>query len=255
MKYKYIYGPVPSWRLGRSLGVDLIAAAQKSCSFNCVYCQLGEAIEYNAQRKIYVPTAEIIKEIKSLPPLEIDYITFSGCGEPTLAENLGELTREIKRIRKEKIAILTNASLLGRKDVVQDLLGIDFVMAKLDASAQEYLERINRPVTAVTFSDIIGGLKDFRKVYRGRFALQIMFVAANKAEAERIAALARDIKPDEVQLNTPLRPCAAQPLGREEMAEIKSFFQGLTVVNVYEAKTKETHPLSCEDTALRRGEQ
>ena len=153
--YKYIYGPVPSWRLGSSLGVDPISGKDKICTFNCIYCQISETCISTKKRKVFVPTAKIIKEIKSLPVVRIDYITFSGMGEPTLAKNLGRMIKAIKKIRKEKIAVLTNSSLIHRKDVQKDLLLADFVMAKLDAHSQDILVRINQPVKAIGLGKII----------------------------------------------------------------------------------------------------
>ena len=100
-KFKYIYGPVSSWRLGSSLGVDLLSGREKLCSFDCIYCQLGEIKTHTAQRRLYVPTKKVIAEIKTLPNIHVDYIAFSGRGEPTLAVNLGRTIKAIKKLRKE----------------------------------------------------------------------------------------------------------------------------------------------------------
>ena len=132
-KYQYIYGPVSSWRLGRSLGVDAISHARgKLCNYDCIYCQVGKTKIFNTKRKIFVPTLKILREIESFPRTKIDYITFSGLGEPTLAKNLGQLIKGIRKIRKNKIAIITNASLINQKNVRKDLLLADLVMLKLD---------------------------------------------------------------------------------------------------------------------------
>ncbi|MCK5584343.1 MAG: radical SAM protein, partial [Elusimicrobiales bacterium] len=136
-KFKYIFGPVPSWRLGSSLGVDLISGTRKTCSFDCVYCQVGRTLKLSSRREVFVKKSEILKEIKSLPKAKIDYITFSGMGEPTLAKNLGELIKAVKKVRPEKVAVLTNSSVLNRKDVRDELMEADFVIAKLDASNQK----------------------------------------------------------------------------------------------------------------------
>ena len=182
--YKYIYGPVPSWRLGRSLGVDPISMPEKTCPFNCTYCQLGDSVKYKTERKIFVPTDALIGEISSLPEdVAIDYITFSGRGEPTLAENLGEMMKEIRKMRVEPIAILTDSSLMDREDVQADLAKMDFVMAKLDAPDGLLFKTINRPAPGIKFDALIRGLRAFRKGYKGKFALQIMFVRSNKAAA------------------------------------------------------------------------
>src|SRR4030042_2443717 len=157
--YKYIYGPVPSWRLGSSLGIDPLSKGEKICSFDCVYCQIGKTEMVTDKRETFVKVEDIVEELDSLPPIEIDYITFSGTGEPTLAENLGDMIRAIKKIRKEKIAVLTNASLLNREDVQKDLFCADFVVAKLNASAQNIFELVNRPMRAVKINNIIKAIK------------------------------------------------------------------------------------------------
>jgi len=252
-KYKYIYGPVPSWRLGSSLGVDPISKSKKICSFDCVYCQLGEGKFLTAERQIFIPEVEIIREINLLPDLQIDYITFSGTGEPTLAKNLGRMIKAVKKIRREKIAVLTNSSLINREDVQKDLSLADFVVAKLDAVSQEVFEEVNKPLKGTKIRDIIKSIKDFRGFCKGKLALQIMFIEKNRQEAEKIANISRQINPDEVQINTPLRPCAVKPLSKQELDEIKKHFKGLNVVSVYEAEKKKVEPVSDEDTLKRRG--
>ncbi|GAG26027.1 unnamed protein product, partial [marine sediment metagenome] len=178
--YKYIYGPVPSWRLGSSLGIDPLSEKVKICNFDCIYCQIGKTKIFAKERRVFVPTAKIIKEIKPLPAIRIDYITFSGSGEPTLAKNLGRMIKAIKKIRKEKIAVLTNSSLMHRKDVQKDLLLADFVVAKLDAHLQDIFVRINQPMKTIGLEKIINGIKKFKGRFRGKLALQIMFVKKNK---------------------------------------------------------------------------
>jgi len=233
-KYKHIYGPVGSWRLGRSLGIDLIFSDDKICTFDCVYCQVGKIAALSDKREIFVSAAEIIKEIKSLPPLKIDYITFSGRGEPTLAKNLGEVIREIRKIRDEKIAVITNASLIDRKDVQDDLALADFVMLKLDAPSQELFLKINQPIKNTELNKILKGIKEFKLKYKGKLALQLMFIEENKGLAQELARLAKDIGPDEVQINTPLRLCDITPLSKKEIDAIKLHFKGMKVVSVYD---------------------
>ncbi len=259
-KYKYIYGPVSSWRLGRSLGVDPISSSEKTCSFDCVYCQAGRTEAVSGERKVFVPTEALIQELRSLPDVAIDYITFAGNGEPTLAKNLGEMIRAIKRVRKEKIAVITNTSLINRKDVVEDLLLADLVEAKLDASSAESLKGVNRPMAEILWPDIVEGLKAFRKVYRGHLTLQIMFVASNKACAAAIAALALQIGPDEIEINTPLRVCAVKPLSLEAMEEITAIFRRICgdkikVRSVYEEKREKSQPFCQPSTERRRGKE
>lgn len=255
MKFKYIYGPVLSWRLGRSLGIDILSQQEKICNFDCRYCQLGKNknLIYSAKRKIYVLTKQIIDEVKQLPDLQIDYITFSGKGEPTLAENLGDVINAIKCIRKEKVAILTNSALMNKKDARKDLSLADFVIAKLDSYSQKSLELINNPTFRIKFDKIYNGIKLFRKEYPKKLALQIMFIDENKEGAERLAELSLEIAPDEVQINTPLRQCEAKPLSHEEIFKIKKCFKGLNVISVYDKKLQSITPISSKDTMMRRG--
>jgi len=252
-KYKYIYGPVSSWRLGSSLGIDPLSGKEKVCSFDCIYCQVGKIGFLTAERKTFVPVTEIIDELDSLPPLKIDYITFSGAGEPTLAENLGKMIKAVKKIRREKIAVLTNASLMDREDVRKDLSLANFVAAKLDASSPKIFELVNRPANGIRLDTIIQAIKDFKDDYTGKLALQIMFMEENEKYAAGIARLAREIAPDEIQLNTPLRPCGVKPLSKQALEEIKKHFEGLKVISVYEAEIKKVKPVSEEDTLKRRG--
>jgi wyosine [tRNA(Phe)-imidazoG37] synthetase (radical SAM superfamily) len=235
-KYRYIYGPVSSWRLGSSLGIDPISCEEKVCTFDCVYCQVDAKSASTNKREVFVSTQKIIEEIKNLPPLKIDYITFSGRGEPTLAKNLGEIIKEIKKIREEKIAVITNSSLMDRSDVKDDLYLADFVMVKLDAHSENLFQKINRPMKTMKFKGIIKGIKDFRAGYRGKLALQIMFIEENKTYAKDLAQIAREIDAFQVQLNTPLRPCGVKPLGKEELDIIKKYFEDMKVLSPYETQ-------------------
>lgn len=257
-KYKYIYGPVFSWRLGRSLGIDILSQKNKVCNFSCIYCQLGSTAEYEIERKIYVSTESIIQELKKLPEAKIDYITFSGRGEPTLAKNLGETITAIKSLRKEPIAVITNSVLINREDVRKELFLADFVLAKLDAFSQQSLEEINQPAAGIKFSEIIAGLKAFRSTYKGKYAIQIMFIEQNKNHADDFIKLVNEINPDEVQLNTPLRKCAVSPLDKNTMLKIKERFvnkcdSSISVVSVYDITWQKITSISDTDTLRRRG--
>lgn len=259
-KYKFIYGPVFSWRLGRSLGIDPISSFPKICTFDCVYCQSGRTDVFSGEREVFISTKDLIHELRSLPDVPVDYITFAGHGEPTLAKNLGEMIRAVKMARNEKIAVITNASLITRKDVVEDLLLADLVEAKLDASSEESFQAVNRPMPEIRWTDIVEGLKAFRKVYKGHLTLQIMFVASNKACAATLATIARQIAPDEIEINTPLRVCPVKPLSIEEMEVITAIFRGICgarikVRNVYEEKRGISRPFSRTSTELRRGKE
>ncbi len=252
--FQYVFGPVYSWRLGYSLGVDPISDGPKICNFDCTYCQLGKTVHFVNERRVFVPTQAIVEEIKALPSdIKIDFITFSGRGETTLAANLGEVIDAIKAIRKEKIAIITNSTLFYQKEVRQDCQKADVVLAKLDVSSEEVFEKVNKPIKEIRFQEIVQGLKDFRREYKGKFGLQVMFVKENKKIAPEIAELVREIVPDEVELNTPLRPSAVQPLSPEEMRKIKKFFTDLPIVMVYEKERKKSSPFDVKQTQRRHG--
>jgi wyosine [tRNA(Phe)-imidazoG37] synthetase (radical SAM superfamily) len=150
------------------------------------------------------------------------------------------------------VAVLTNSSLMPKEDVRQDLAAADVVVAKVDASEEELFRQINRPVAGYPLDEIIQALKLFRENYQGKLALQMMFMEANRRYGREMAEIASSLSPDEVQLNTPLRPCALQPLSPQEMAAIKREFGGLQAVEVYEAPSPEVAPLNAAETLRRR---
>ena len=252
--YKYIYGPVNSWRLGRSLGIDPISSKRKVCTFDCIYCQVGKAKSCATKRRVFVSTENLVKELNSIPKIDIDYITFSGTGEPTLAKNLGSMIKEIRKFRKEKIAVLTNATLLGRKDIRRELKDVDLVEAKLDAPSNSLLQIINKPHKSISVKKIVDSIKMFKKGFKGKLALQVMFTKDNIAFAEGIASIVKSIKPDEVHLNTPTRPCGVKPVSKKEIDKIRPYFRGLKILSVYDRiKRKKTKPISNQETLRRRG--
>ncbi|MCQ9207096.1 MAG: radical SAM protein [Omnitrophica bacterium] len=253
-RYKHVYGPVFSWRLGRSLGIDPVYTGRgKVCPFDCVYCQAGRTRVLTGKRKVFVPTDEILEEVKSLPPVKIDYITFSGAGEPTLAENLGEIIKKVRKIRKAKIAVLTNSALLGVAGVRSDLLLADFVAVKLDAHSDGIFHKINAPEKQLKLKNIIKWIRKFKARYKGKFALQIMFTARNKKYARELAKIARSIGPDEVHINTPRRPCRVKALPKKEIEKINGFFKDMNVKCVYDAKRKKTKSLKISGALRRKG--
>lgn len=253
-QFKYIYGPVHSWRMGMSLGIDPLNTSPKSCNFQCSYCQLGDVEHLSLERKVFVEGEWIIQEMKELPPdARIDYLTFSGSGEPTLASNLGEIILGLRDVRPERIAVITNSTTITRRDVQADLRLTDLVLFKIDAHNEELFQKVNRPAPGITLEAIIRGIKEFKKTYEGKLALQIMFVEANRPFASQIAQIARDIAPDEVQLNTPLRPSPQKPLSSLEMGEIKTHFSGMNVVSVYDVERKDYRPFDDEATEKRHG--
>lgn len=250
-----VYGPVPSWRLGRSLGIDLLSARGKICSFDCIYCQLGRTTQATAERRVFVETAQLRAELERLPDIGVDTVTFSGTGEPTLAANLGEaldLVCDWPALRGVPTAVLTNASLLSQPDVRRNLARADMVVAKLDAPDEALFRAINHPVAGMTWAGVVDGIRALRREFAGHLALQMMFVAANRDQAAVMAELARSLAPDEVQLNTPLRPSPAPPLDRAAMAEIEAAFAGLPVQNVYAAPQPAATPLDEAEMRRRR---
>lgn len=208
-------------------------------------------------RRLFVPTAAIIKELESLPRLNLDYITLSGTGEPTLAANLGDVIEKIKGHFSKPVAVLTNSSMLHDPQVRQELSLADLVVAKLDAPNEQVFKSINQPTNGITFHMIVDGIKRFNKENPGKLALQMMFVPQNKEYAAAMARLAKEIGPIEVQLNTPMRPSPVKSLTAEEMAEIKVIFlaAGLAkVYSVYDVKRPETSPMDEMETSKRRPE-
>jgi len=247
-----IYGPVPSWRLGRSLGVDLLPGDGKTCSFDCLYCQLGRTTRCLTERADFVPLDTVRRELERARGVAADYVTFAGMGEPTLASNLGEAIRLARAVLGLPVAVLTNSSLMAREDVREDLSGADVVVAKLDAPNERLFRRINRPSPDCRLQDVVRAISLFRAEYAGKLALEIMFVRANKASATEMATMARELSPDEVQINTPLRPCAVAPLAAKEIAAIRGQFADIAVLTVYEGARPVVMPLDVGETLRRR---
>lgn len=207
----YCYGPVPSRRLGFSLGVDLIP--KKTCSFDCIYCQAGRTDSKIIRRNFYVNIPALKQEltaiIKKKP--KIDYVTFSGAGEPTLHKDLDKIIRIIKKVTKKKypLCLITNASLLSRKSVRRELKEVDLIVPSLDASCPEVFQKMNRPYPGISFQKVVRGLVQLRKEFLGKIWLEIMLVKGvndSLADAVKFRELIDKIKPDKVQLNFPVRP-------------------------------------------------
>ncbi len=248
-----IYGPVPSWRLGRSLGIDMVSTRGKTCSFDCIYCQLGKTRYPFGGRREFVPLSVLEDQLKGLGPIDADYVTFSGMAEPTLASNLGEAISLVKSVLPIPVAVLTNASLMLRHDVRSDLLRADKVVAKVDAPNEEVFQEINSPVVPISFSEVLLGIRRFREEFGGRLALQMMFVEANRGLARKMAELVRALGPDEMELNTPLRPSPVRHLTPDELAEVRKAFEGLPVVSVYDPRPAlHVVPIDEQETARRR---
>lgn len=202
---KTVYGPVRSWRAGVSLGVDLLSI-NSICSFRCLYCQLGKINLHTSARKVYVPTERVMTDLIRSSWHVADIVTLSGSGEPTLAANLGEVIGQIKALTGKPVLVLTNGTTLNDPLVRLELCEADKIYCKLDASCEETFKRINRPVKGITLQSVITGLKALRKEFTGELAIQLMLTPLNVKQTEQFARILNEIKPDEVQLNLPLRP-------------------------------------------------
>jgi wyosine [tRNA(Phe)-imidazoG37] synthetase (radical SAM superfamily) len=253
----YVYGPVPSRRLGYSLGVDILPP--KTCSLDCIYCQLGPTLKKSVQRKTYYEQEDIITQVEEVlnSGKRIDYITFSGSGEPTLNKMLRKLIREIKKITPIPVAVLTNATLLTEDRVRRDLLEADLVVPSLDAVTQNLFARVNRPQASLKIDNIIRGLKVFRREFSGQIWLEIMLVKGINDSPDHVQKLKRiieQISPNKIQLNTVIRPPAeeeAQPLTPAEMEKIRSVLgEGCEIIADFSEREQPPHAASLESAIL-----
>lgn len=208
---RHTFGPVPSRRLGISLGVDIIP--YKTCTLDCVYCECGKTTDSRITRSSFVDPELILSEIEEVVSGDqlIEYITFSGSGEPTLNIDIGRIIRGIKKMTDVPVAVLTNGTLFPMKDVRDDLLEADLVLPSLDAVSPSVFSKINLPHGGLDIVSIIEGLVEFRKEYSGRIWLEV-FIAKGlndgEEELEKIYAAIKRIRPDRVQLNSLDRPPA-----------------------------------------------
>lgn len=228
----HVYGPVPSRRFGFSLGVDILPF--KTCSLNCIYCQLGRTPRQTVRRASYYREKDILAQVRqalaSRQP--IDYVTFSGSGEPTLNSLIGGLIRRIKKMTSIPVAVLTNSTLLTRRSVRQALLEADVVAPSLDAAKAADFRRVNRPPGSLHIGDIISGLEVFRRQFKGQIWLEVMLVKGINDSDRSISALKKAIariRPDRVHLNTVVRPPAetgVRPLSPAELDHIRRTLGG-----------------------------
>ncbi len=225
-----VFGPVPSRRLGRSLGIDLTPF--KVCTYDCVYCQLGRTTRRTSKRDSYVDPQKITAEIKEHlnSKIQPDVITIAGSGEPTLSLEIGKIIRSIKGVTDIPIVVLTNGSLLWDSSVQEDLLDADIVIPSLDAGDVRLFRHINRPCPEISFNEMLQGLIDFRKRYHKLMWLEIFLLSGlNTVEADvrKLAEWVACINPDKVQLNTVARPPAedfAMAVNNAQMSEIANMF-------------------------------
>jgi wyosine [tRNA(Phe)-imidazoG37] synthetase (radical SAM superfamily) len=210
---KYIFGPVSSKRLGQSLGVDLLPP--KSCSWNCVYCQLGNTKTFVTKREEFFPREEILEEIKEAlaANTSLDWITFVGSGETMLYKGIGWLIGEVKKLTTTPVAVITNGSLLYLPEVREELLQADAVLPSLNAGSETLHLQIDRPAAGLTFRQHVDGLVAFRKEYKGRLWIEVMLLGGINDSDEALhdlAAVLKEINPDMVHLVLPTRPAPEQ---------------------------------------------
>jgi len=232
MQYKYLFGPVPSRRLGISLGVDLVPL--KTCTLNCIYCECGRTTNLTLERKEYVPFTTVKEELtfyfaNNPKP---DYITFSGSGEPTLNSRIGDVLRFIENQSPDiSVALLTNGTLFSEKQVREDVKDASVVIPSLDAATEKIFKKINRPSPHLQVDTIIDGLVRFRKEYSGQIWLEIFIVSGMNDTEHELTALKQaieKIEPDQVQLNTLDRPGPVSTLRaatRQELERVLDFWQ------------------------------
>jgi len=243
-----VYGPIESWRFGRSLGIDPLAQKAKACPFSCIYCQYGPTEQPTSRRQNYVSPEQLQSDLEALGPLDCDQITFSGLGEPTLARNLAPLVDVVRRQTSKPIAILTGSALLPRADVRRDLLCFDRVIAKLDAPDEALFQKINRPQrgSPCTWAGLVEGIRLLRHSYPGHLGLQMMFLQANAHSALEMAELARSLQADEIYLGTPLQPALGGPVSPSQMDMIVQAFTSLSppvvIRNIYRHNQAQVNP-------------
>ena len=228
--FKYVFGPVASRRLGRSLGVDVVPF--KTCTYNCIYCQLGPTTRPTLERKSYVPLEAVLDELrrKLAASVPADYITIAGSGEPTLYSNLRLLIEGIKKMTSIPVAVITNGALFWMPEVQEAVLEADVVVPSLDAGNEASFARVNRPLPEIGFEQMVEGLIAFRKRYRGQFWLEIFLlrgITDTNEEIDQLRALVQRIRPDKIQLNTVARPAPgregeapAEPVPEEKMKKL-----------------------------------
>ncbi len=259
MSYKHIYGPVPSRRLGVSLGIDPIPL--KVCSFNCVYCEVAKTTLLTMERKEYVPAVEIISELRNFLSEyngpSINFITFSGSGEPTLNSKIGYMIREIKKFSNIPVAVLTNATLLYLEEVREELFASDVVKCTLDAADDKYLKRINQPAAGVTAEKIVDGIRMFGEKYKGDIYIEIMLVKGiNDAEEnyKGLHKVLKTLRASKIQINTVVRPPAfgfAKPLSEDELELAKRIIGNQAeVIKPFNRETNKAYKKNLEEAIV-----
>jgi len=251
-KQSYIYGPVPSRRLGLSLGVDIIPP--KVCTLDCVYCQVGRTTEKTADRDDFLDIEIVLGELreKLSAGVKANYVTVGGSGEPTLHLRLGDLIDGIRELTDIPVAVLTNGTLLYRQDVRCDCAKADVVLPSLDAGDAEIFSIVNRPAPDISIEKLVSGLARFRDEFSGQIWLEVFLISGvntDDGQIEKIKGLIAGIRPDRVHLNTAVRPVAEKGVAAvppEQLAEIAARI-GANCEVVAAAAT----PVSCDHRVER----
>jgi wyosine [tRNA(Phe)-imidazoG37] synthetase (radical SAM superfamily) len=254
-KYKYLFGPVPSRRLGRSLGIDLLI--NKTCCLDCIFCQLGRTKEKTVIRKEYVPVDEVLDEIKDWLATkgEADYITLSGSGEPTLHSGFGRVLAFLKEITIPSV-LLTNGTMFSIPEVREAASYADIVKVSLSVWDQHSFHLVNRPHEQMQFQQFMDGLMDFRSQFNGEMWLEVFLlygINSMPKDVEKIAAYAKKIQPDRIQLNTVTRPPAedfAEALLQNQMVDLAGLFEPAAEVIKEFNSTNCSHHKVTEDNIL-----
>ena len=244
IKREHIFGPVPSRRLGRSLGVDLVPF--KTCTYDCIYCQLGRTTNKTMQRKEWVSIDSVIGQLKEKLDYKPDYITLSGSGEPILFSRLEELISRIKSITNIPLAVLTNGSLLWMPQVRKALKPADLVVPSLDAGCNHIFQYVNRPHSDISFNRMLEGLAKFRNEYDGKYWLEVFLLAGvttTEIEIKRLKTCIYSICPDKVQVNTVTRPPAenfAEPVQQKQLNNLAAqLYENAEVIADYKSVHKQ----------------
>ncbi|WP_022851570.1 radical SAM protein [Limisalsivibrio acetivorans] len=238
MNLKHIFGPVPSRRLGSSLGIDIVPS--KTCTLDCVYCEVGRTNRLGIERESFYPPEGVIDEFASEYPAlkeHLDVVTITGSGEPTMNSDLGTLASKIKSVSDHPLAILTNSTLITRCDVRSDLKNFDIIVPSIDAASQDVFERVNRPHPDLDIHEINEALIAFTNSFSGRILLEVLLVKGvndSEDELKRIASVISRCRYDMVQLNTVFRPPSyseTEGLGEKELVEAMLMFkeQGIRI--------------------------
>ena len=222
----FVYGPVPSRRLGRSMGLDIVP--HKVCSYDCPYCQIAETTELTLERKAYAPIPQVLAELRKrlAETGRPDWITLAGSGEPTLCLGLGELIAGIHALTDAPVCCITNGSLLWRQDVQDELMGLSRIVPSLDAGSPEVWRLVKRPAPGLDFDTMVDGLVAFRRRFKGEYRLEMFLIDGlndSREEMCRMAELVRRINPDAVDLNTAVRPTAVKTVRAVPRATLERF--------------------------------